>query len=176
MAFLWSFVKKHRIELITAVFLTIVYFFLRLYRIMSLPIFTDESIYTRWSQIARFDDSWRFISLVDGKQPLFIWLNMTLIRVINDPLLSGRLISVFAGFATMAGLFFLGREIFKNRWIGILSALLYLIFPFALVYDRMALYDSLVGTFAIWSLYFEVLLIKKLRLDISLILGMVLGG
>jgi len=176
MAFLWNFVKKHRFELIIAVLLTLAYFFLRLYRIMSLPIFTDEAIYIRWSQIARFDASWRFISLIDGKQPLFIWLNMTLIRVIHDPLLSGRLISVFAGFATMAGLFFFGREIFKNRWIGILSAFLYLIFPFSLVYDRMALYDSLVGTFAVWSFYFEILLIRRLRLDTSLILGMVLGG
>src|SRR3989344_3650351 len=176
MILIWNIVKKYRLELIILVLLTFAYFFLRLYQIMSLPIFTDEAIYIRWSQIARFDASWRFISLIDGKQPLFIWLNMTLIRVIHDPLLSGRLISVFAGFATMAGLFFLGREIFKNRWIGILSALLYLILPFALVYDRMALYDSLVGTFAVWSLYFEVLLIKKLRLDTALILGMVLGG
>ena len=176
MASLWNFVRKHRFELIIAVLLTLAYFFLRLYRIMSLPVFTDEAIYARWSQIARFDASWRFISLIDGKQPLFIWLNMTLIRVINDPLLSGRLISVFSGFATMIGLFFLGRELFKNRWIGILSSLLYLIFPFALVYDRMALYDSLVGTWAIWSLYLEILLVRRLKLDASLILGMVLGG
>src|SRR3990167_10498616 len=158
MILLWNMVKKYRLELAILVLLTLAYFFLRLYRIMSLPVFTDEAIYARWSQIARFDASWRFISLIDGKQPLFIWLNMTLIRVINDPLLSGRLISVFSGFATMIGLFFLGRELFKNRWIGILSAFLYLIFPFALVYDRMALYDSLVGTFMVWGLYFEILL------------------
>ncbi len=176
MAFLWNIVKKYKLELAILFLLTFAYFLLRLYRIMSLPIFTDEAIYTRWSQIARFDASWRFISLVDGKQPLFIWLDMTLIRVVHDPLFSGRLISVFAGFTTMIGLFFLGREIFKNRWIGILSAFLYLTFPFALVYDRIALYDSMVGTFAVWSLYFEILLIRKLRLDNALILGMVLGG
>ncbi len=176
MDLLWNIVKKYRLELAILVLLALAYFLFRLYGIMSLPIFTDEAIYIRWSQIARFDASWRFISLTDGKQPLFIWLNVTLIRVIHDPLLSGRLISVFAGFATMTGLFFLGRELFKNRWIGILSALLYLIFPFALVYDRMALYDSLVGTFAVWSLYLEVLLIRRLRLDLALILGMVLGG
>src|SRR3990167_410413 len=120
MILLWNMVKKYRLELAILVLLTIAYFSLRLYRIMSLPIFTDEAIYTRWSQIANQDASWRFISLVDGKQPLFIWLNMILVRVIHDPLLSGRLISVFAGFATMAGLFFLGREIFNNRWIVIL--------------------------------------------------------
>lgn len=176
MAFLWNFVKKYRLELAILVLLALVYFLFRLYQIMSLPIFTDEAIYIRWSQIARFDPSWRFISLTDGKQPLFIWLDTILIRFIHDPLLSARLISVFAGFATMTGLFFLGRELFKNRWIGILSAFLYLIFPFALVHDRMALYESLVGTSTIWSLYLEVLLIRRLRLDLALILGMVLGG
>ena len=68
------------------------------------------------------------------------------------------------------------EEIFKNRWVGILSSAIYVIFPMALVYDRMALYDSLVGAFAIWGLYFEILLIRNLRLDIALILGMVTGG
>src|SRR3989344_656812 len=176
MILLWNMVKKYRLELAILVLLTLAYFFLRLYRIMSLPIFTDEAIYVRWSQIARQDASWRFISLTDGKQPMFIWIALNLMRVVKDPLLASRLVSVFAGFATMIGLFFLGREIFKNRWMGILSAFLYLIFPFALVYDRMALYDSLVGTFAVWSLYFEILLVRRLRLDVALILGMILGG
>ena len=44
------------------------------------------------------------------------------------------------------------------------------------MYDRMALYDSLVGTFAVWSLYLEILLVRHLRLDLALILGMVMGG
>src|SRR3990167_258047 len=176
MILLWNMVKKYRLELAILVLLTLAYFFLRLYQIMSLPIFTDEAIYVRWSQIARQDASWRFISLTDGKQPMFVWIALNLMRFVKDPLLASRLVSVFAGFATMIGLFFLGREIFKNRWIGILSAFLYLIFPFALVYDRMALYDSLVGTFAVWSLYFEILLIRRLRLDVALILGMILGG
>src|SRR3990167_2856565 len=114
MASFWNFVKKHKIELITAVFLTVAYFFLRLYRLMSLPIFTDEAIYTRWSQIARFDAGWRFISLTDGKQPLFVWFDMVVMKFIQDPLMAGRIVSVLTGFFTMIGLFFLGREIFKN--------------------------------------------------------------
>ncbi|HZQ29625.1 MAG TPA: glycosyltransferase family 39 protein [Patescibacteria group bacterium] len=147
----------------------------RLYNIMSLPIFTDEAIYTRWSQIAKLDPNWRFISLTDGKQPLFVWINMIFMKFISDPLLSGRLVSVFAGALTMVGIFFLARELF-NRKVAIISVFLYIVYPFALVYDRMALYDSLVAAGAIWSLFFEILLIKKRRLDIALILGMVLGA
>ena len=168
--------RKYKTEFIAATLLISSYLFIRLYNIMSLPLFTDEAIYVRWSQIARFDASWRFISLTDGKQPSFVWASVIIMKLIEDPLLAGRLVSVIAGLFTMIGLYFLGKEFFKNRWVGIISAFLYLVFPMALVYDRMALYDSLVGTFTVWSLYFTVLLVRHIRLDIALILGMAIGG
>ena len=164
-----------RQELLIGLSAVILYFATRLYSIMSLPIFTDEAIYTRWSQIARFDASWRFIPLTDGKQPLFVWIDMMVMRVVNDPLLSGRLVSVFAGLVTMVGLFFLGKTLFSKK-IGAIASFLYIIFPFALVYDRMALYDSLVTAGAVWSIFLEVLLVRHKRLDLALILGMILGA
>lgn len=152
-----------------------VFLLMRFFQLLSLPIFTDEAIYTRWAQIASQDANLRFISLTDGKQPLFIWLDAFMMRLVHDPLMSGRIISVLAGLATMIGLYFLGREVFKNRWVGIVSAFLYLLYPFGLVYDRMALYDSLVGTFTVWGLYCSVLLVKRVRSDFGFILGFVLG-
>lgn len=153
----------------------LVYFLTRFYHLLTLPIFTDEAIYIRWAQIALQDASWRFISLTDGKQPLYVWLVMVLLRVFKDPLFAGRIVSVGAGFLTLTGLFFLTNEIFQNKKIALLASLFYVIYPFTLVYDKLALYDSLVGTFIIWSLYFEFLLIKHIRLDISMILGMIIG-
>lgn len=169
------FIKKYSIELRIAALSVFLFFVSRIYGITSLPIFTDEAIYIRWAQIAKDDAAWRFISLTDGKQPLFVWFMMISMKFFQDPLFAGRIVSVFAGFLTMVGLYFLGKEIFRNRAIGIISALIYLIFPMGLVYDRMALYDSLVATFAVWILYLEILLVRKLRLDIALILGMVSG-
>lgn len=157
-------------------FLTVVYFASRLYGILSLPIFTDEAIYVRWSQIARYDASWRFISLTDGKQPSFVWVTMNIMRVVSDPLLSGRLTSVIAGFVGLIGMYVLTVEVFRSKRVGFMASILFLIYPFALVYDRMALYDSLVTTCAIWGLYFLIRLVKSARLDTALILGMVLGG
>ena len=66
--------------------------------------------------------------------------------------------------------------IFKNQKIAFLATFMYILFPFALVYDRIALYDSLVAAFIIWSLYFEILLIKHVRLDLAFILGMIVGA
>ncbi len=170
------FLKKYKAEIIVGILLTIIYFALRLYHILNLPIFTDEAIYVRWTQIAKLDAAWRFISLTDGKQPLFIWIGMIFMKFIKDPLLASRCVSVMAGFATTIGLFFLGREVFKKTWIGLLSAAIYVIYPFGLVYDRMALYDSLVTAFTVWGLYLEILLVRRVRLDIALIAGLVIGG
>lgn len=168
--------SNNKLFIVVCLIIILGYFFLRLYRIDSLPLFTDEAIYVRWSQIARYDAVWRFISLTDGKQPSFVWLTMTVMRFFKDPLLAGRLISVAAGLMTLTGLFFLGKELFKNTSIGIISSLLYLFYPMALVYDRMALYDSLVGTFMIWTLYFEVLLVNRIRLDIAYTLSFIMAG
>ena len=169
-----GFIKKYAASL-AAISLISLYLITRLYNILGLPIFTDEAIYIRWSQIALQDTSWRFISLTDGKQPMYVWLTMTFLRYVNDPLLAGRLVSVLSGLLTTIGLFFLAREVFKNNKIALLSSLLYILFPFALVYDRIALYDSLVGMFIVWSLYLEILLVRRLRLDLALILGMIIG-
>ncbi|MCX6792160.1 MAG: hypothetical protein NT149_03940 [Candidatus Gottesmanbacteria bacterium] len=80
--------------------LAVLFFVTRLTNLTKLPIFTDEAIYIRWSQIGSRDPNWRFISLVDGKQPLFTWIMMVFLRFIRDPLVAGRLVSVLAGFFT----------------------------------------------------------------------------
>jgi len=170
------FFLKYKTELIIGAILLAVYFFIRIFHLLSLPVFTDEAIYMRWAQIAKQDAAERFISLSDGKQPLYVWVTMMLMRFIHDPLLAGRFVSVLSGAATAIGLFFLTNELFKNRKIALIASAIYVIFPFALVYDRMAMYDSMVATFIVWGMYIEVLLVKKIRLDLSLIAALIIGA
>jgi 4-amino-4-deoxy-L-arabinose transferase-like glycosyltransferase len=152
------------------------YLITRLTNLTLLPIFTDEAIYIRWSQIGAQDANWRFISLVDGKQPLFTWIAMVLLRLFHgDPLFIGRLVSVIAGAGSAVGIACLAYELFRKKTIAFWASLLYIVSPFALLYDRMALYDSLVAALSIWNLYLAVLLAKKVRLDVALLLGMTLG-
>lgn len=155
--------------------LTGIYFISRITNLTVLPIFTDEAIYIRWSQIGATDAAWRFISLTDGKQPLFTWFVMAALRIFKDPLFAGRIVSVFSGFFGMIGLFFLGREVFKSDRIGVIASALYVISPFPLMYDRMAMYDALVAMCSIWNLYLAILLVRRVRLDIALIFGITLG-
>lgn len=171
--------SKHRgwRWLILATFvLGALYFVTRLTHLTLLPIFTDEAIYIRWSQIGAQDANWRFISLVDGKQPLFTWIAMVLLRLVpGDPLFISRLVSVFAGAASTLGIAFLAYELFRKKSIALWASFLYIVSPFALLYDRMALYDSLVAALSIWNLYLATLLAKTVRLDVALLFGMTLG-
>lgn len=97
-------------------------------------------------------------------------------QFIYNPLVAGRFVSIVAGFITLIGLFLLSFELFKNRWVSILSVLLYVLYPFALVVNRMAIYESLVGMFGIWTLYVAILLVRHLNIGAALSLGLVLGG
>src|ERR1035437_3935605 len=107
---------------------------------------------------------------------MFVWVAMILIKFIHDPLIAGRLVSVGTGFLTMLGLIALTYELFKNKRTAFLVAALYIVYPFAQVLDRMAIYDSMVATFYVWALYFSVLLVRKLRLDLAFTLGFIIGG
>ncbi len=155
--------------------LVVLYAVTRLTNLTKLPIFTDEAIYIRWSQIGSRDANWRFISLVDGKQPLFTWIMMIFLRLIRDPLVAGRMVSVMAGFFTTIGMWFTALELFKRKNIAFIASFLYIVIPFGLFYDRMALYDSWVAAFSIWNLYLAILLVRRVRLDAALLLGLTLG-
>ena len=169
-------ISKFKKEILFFLLISFFYFVLRLIFLNRLPIFTDEAIYMRWSQIALRDSSWRFISLTDGKQPLFTWFSLAFMKFIKDPLIAGRLVSVASGFFTMTGLWLLTYELFKDKKTAFLTTVVYVFYVFAQVYDRMALMDGMVGTFAVWGIYFSVLLVRKLRLDIAYTLGFIIGG
>jgi 4-amino-4-deoxy-L-arabinose transferase-like glycosyltransferase len=171
----FSFGAIRRFVLATLI-LGVLYLATRLFNLTILPIFTDEAIYIRWSQIGSRDAEWRFISLVDGKQPMFTWIMMGLLRFIQDPLIAGRMVSVIAGFISAIGLWILSFELFKSKKVSFTTVALYIISPFALMYDRLAMYDSLVAAFSIWSLYLGILLVRHIRLDVALLLGMCLGA
>lgn len=155
--------------------LLLAYLVSRLLLLTALPIFTDEAIYLRWAQIGGNDPAWRFISLTDGKQPLFTWLAMISLRFFSDPLLGGRLVSVLAGIGSMIGLMVLAYELFRSGRISIIAAILYIISPFALMYDRLALYDSLSTAFAIWSCFLAIRMTRSLRFDVAMLYGVSLG-
>ena len=151
------------------------YLFTRLVNLKLIPIFTDEAIYTFWAQVALDDPAHRFISLQDGKQPLFIWLAAILQKFISDPLIASRMVSVFAGFGSIIGIYLLAKELFSEK-VAKIAAVFYLILPFTLLYDKLALVDSLLTMFGIYAVFLSVKMAKNPKLDLALLNGFAIGA
>lgn len=151
------------------------YLFTRLVNLKLIPIFTDEAIYTFWAQVALDDPAHRFISLQDGKQPLFIWLAAILQKFISDPLIASRMVSVFAGFGSIIGIYLLAKELFSEK-VAKIATIFYLILPFTLLYDKLALVDSLLTMFGIYAVFLSVKMAKNPQLDLALLNGFAIGA
>src|SRR3989344_3266641 len=164
---------------IIAIFL--LFFATRLINLNIIPIFTDEAIYSYWAKVALNDPIHRFISLEDGKQPLFIWIAAIFQNFINDPLIAARLVSFVSGLGSLIGVYLLSLELFKNlsfttrQKIAKISSLLYVILPFTLLYDRLALFDSLLTMLGIYAVLFTIKMAKEPRLDTAMLNGFVIG-
>ncbi|MCW1949729.1 MAG: glycosyltransferase family 39 protein [Candidatus Shapirobacteria bacterium] len=188
-------IKKNNwgIKIFLSFILVGLYFFTRLQNLTAIPVFGDEAIYIRWSQIIKNEETLRFIPQTDGKQPLFMWITAILLRFHYDPLVTGRFVSVSAGFLLLLGIFFttciiidffnpsrdpikfIRESIRDNFYYGFLSSLIYLFIPFTFFFDRLAVPDNLLSAFGIWSLFLSLLLAKFRRLDLSMLLGITLG-
>ncbi len=149
---------------------------LRFVNLNSIPIFADEAIYVRWSQVMRAESTLRFLPLSDGKQPLFMWATIPFLKIFKqDPLLAGRVLSGLCGLASILGVGVAAYLIFKNPRQTLLTGAIYAILPYAIFFDRMALADSMLTMFLIWTFVFSYLSIQKLRLDFAMIAGFTLG-
>jgi len=171
---------------------SLIYFVTRLVNLTSIPVFGDEAIYMRWSQVIKNVETLRFIPLNDGKQPLYMWLVVPLLKFF-PPLVAGRLLSVFSGYFTFILLIilfaiyqnfssknsephlFIFESLNKFLYTSFIPAIIYIFLPFTFFFDRMAVPDNLLSTFGLISIILAILLAKYPRLDLSMLLGIALG-
>jgi len=154
--------------------LVLVYLGLRLVNLTNLAIFNDEAIYLHWGLRQVNESGQLFFSLFDGKQPLLMWIFGLTAKVISDPLLAGRLVSVVAGTFGLWGMYYLSKELFSKE-VGWYAAGLYTLVPVFLFFDRQALMESVMVAVGIWSVYFLIKLIRSGKLKYGLGMGLVLG-
>lgn len=89
-----------------------------------------------------------FKSFGDYKPGLYVYIAMPFIAVMGLNVLAVRLPSALFGIATIIVIYLLGKKVFKNEYIGLLSALLLAISPWHLQYSRGA-WETNVATFFI---------------------------
>lgn len=144
--------KKNKLESILLIGVIIIYLITHLDGLTNLPVFADESIYIRWSQL--IIDDWQrylFFPMNDGKTPLFIWILVPFQLIFKDQLFAGRIVSVLVGMIQI----FLNMELIKvlggKRKTQILAGLFTAILPFWYFHHRIALMDGLLTLFISFS-------------------------
>lgn len=151
-----------------------VYFFINLLNLTLLPIFNDEAIYLDWAWVYTHNPGHLFDSLLDAKQPLMIWIFAFFENFFNDPLFAGRFTSVLIGAITVLGIYVTAKRLL-NKQAALIAALLYIIIPIFVFYNRQALMESAIACIGIWSAYALLNLINLPSIKHGLILGIILG-
>lgn len=147
----------------------------RFQNLTAIPVFADEAIYIRWSQIIKSVETLRFIPLTDGKQPLFMWAVVPLFKIFSDPLVAGRSLSIISGLGIIVLLAVITYLLTDSYRSSFLAVLIYILLPFSFFFDRLSLADNLLSFWGVLALLLSLLQAKYLRLDLSLILGFILG-
>lgn len=155
--------KKH--NLIIAGIL-VFYFLITLFNLSKLPVFADEAIYIRWTQL--IIDDWQrylFFPMNDGKTPLQMWLMLPLQFVFHDQLFAGRFLSVIIGTANILLIGLIAKLMTRNEKNQKLSQYLAMfltsILPFTFFHHRMALTDALLFLNLNLSFFFALKYVLK---------------
>lgn len=137
------------------------YWVLHLWGLVSLPVFADEAIYIRWTQL--MIDDWQqyaFFPLNDGKTPLMMWLMVPFQLLFDNQLYAARFVSVLIGFGQLVMMYALLQKLSTRKSVHIFGSLMTVILPFWYTYHRMALTEALLGL-AVTIMIYGVVLVTR---------------
>ena len=136
--------------------LALAYLVTRLYQLALLPLFVDEAVHLRWT-VRLVEEGRLGRILVDGKLLQVVLMSVT-VPWVSNPAWWGRATTVAVGALGLWTTCRIGERLF-GRSVGWVAALLYVVCPFTFFYDRMALADAYLASFAAlvlyWSLVFQ---------------------
>jgi 4-amino-4-deoxy-L-arabinose transferase-like glycosyltransferase len=155
--------KKHYFIILLIV---VFYLLITLFRLNKLPVFADEAIYIRWTQL--IIDDWKrylFFPMNDGKTPLQMWLMIPFQFIFQNQLFAGRFLSVLVGLINLIIIGLISKE-FNNRETSkklaqYLAMILTCLLPFTFFHHRMALTDGLLFLNLNLSFFFTLKYLKK---------------
>lgn len=130
------------------------YLFTRLRGLSLLPIFLDETLHVRWALLISqgekaWDATWKW------GRALTIWLGALVSPWAEDLLLANRLLSVALGAVTLWATLEIARRLLHAR-PALIAGIFYVLCPFTLFYDRMALTEAGLSAFTALTLLFSI--------------------
>ncbi|MEA2057039.1 MAG: glycosyltransferase family 39 protein [Patescibacteria group bacterium] len=147
--------KKNLCKFRTELLISLFYLLIHIPKLVNLPVFADEAIYIRWSQLIIDDPKqYLFFALNDGKTPLFIWLLTPLQFIFSDQLFAGRFLSVLVGLVQIWVLKVLVKTYGGKKPAQYFAMAAGSLLPFWYFHQRMALMDGLLALLLSLSLLF----------------------
>ncbi|HEX8919749.1 MAG TPA: glycosyltransferase family 39 protein, partial [Chloroflexota bacterium] len=145
----------------------------------ALPVFDDEAIAVWYAHVAAYPRTVNdlFGSFDYAVPPLFVWLAAFAQHLWSDRLLASRTVSVLCGLATMPALWWLAWQLYRDRIVAILAAVLFAVCPYELFFGRMALLDPLVQLLGVSIAIQSVRMFRKVESPAhqAVLLGVLLG-
>ena len=146
------------------------YLFTRLRGLELLPIFLDETLHVRWALlIAHGEKSWD--ATWKWGRALTIWLGALVSPWADDLLLANRLVSVALGALTLVATLEIARRLLGPR-AALVAGIFYVLCPFTLFHDRMALTEAGLAAFTALTLLFSVRLAESGRPLFAVLAGL----
>ena len=135
-----------------------------------LPIFLDETLHVRWALlIAQGDKTWD--ATWKWGRALTIWLGALVSPWASDLLHANRLLSVALGAVTLVATVEIARRLLGPR-PAFLAGLFYVLCPFTLFYDRMALTEAGLSAFTALTLLFSIRVAESGRRRFAVLAGL----
>ncbi len=158
-------------------FLILGFFFSRFWNLTNLPVFADEAIYIRWAQVAFHQpEQYLFLSMLDGKPPLHIWLMAPFVTIPwLDPLWMGRCISVLLGLVTIGVMYKIVQTLGGKKEEQFWMLVVMIITPFWFLFGRMALTESLINLCFAFTLWWALQAVIEKKRRAILMYGLGLG-
>lgn len=159
--------------------ITLLYLLTHLPGLTKLPVFADEAIYIRWTQLI-MDEPVRyfFFALNDGKTPLQIWLTLPFQYLFADPLFAARFFVLSIGLLQVAVMAMTSKALDANKRGQFLAATLTCVLPFWYFHHRVALLDGLMTLFLSLAFFssLKLRLLMKKKIDRKIIFWTIASG
>lgn len=167
-----QFFKSKRTFLIILIIILFLGFFLRFYRLGSIPNgpeWDEASVgYNAFSIAKTGHDEWGnkfpliFAAFGDYKNPLYIYSSAAVVRVVGLNIISTRFINALTGGLFILVWYFIADLITKNKKISLLTAFLVAISPFGIFFSRIAGDGMMLSVFLVsLGLMFECFYLEK---------------
>lgn len=137
--------------------LLVTYLVSRTLLLTALPPFVDEVIRIYWAKqalqgdlmVGLWDGTWLFVKFI----ALFLMLPL-------DALLAARLALAVAGVFTVVGCILAGSKLFSEK-VGLVAGFLYVLFPYSLFYNRVAVTDGFLTAFGALILLLSIQVVRS---------------